>query len=82
MRQKQRWGDALRIVRAARKQTQVTIARGAGISAGHLNMIEGGHRVPSTATLEALCDELWIPVAMMARIAENPEKALGIEAVA
>ena len=73
------WGTALRIVRAARSMNQSEVAAEANITASHLSLLESDRRTPSVSSVGKLCNVLGIAHSDLARIAEDPAKALGIE---
>lgn len=74
------WGTALRIVRAARSMDQAAVATEADISAAHLSLLENDKRSPSVSVVGKICGVLGIAHSDLARIAEDPAKALGIGA--
>ena len=75
---KQRLGLALRMVRTVRREKLDRVAERAGIGKAHLSLIENGRRSPSLPALERLCGALGVSHVALARIAEDPEGALGL----
>jgi transcriptional regulator with XRE-family HTH domain len=63
-------GRAIRRVRQTKHLTIKAAARKAGMSAGHLGVIERGHSNPRLKTLFSLADALGVTVAEIMRAAE------------
>lgn len=66
-------GKAIRQLRDKRGMTQETLAHAAGVTVGHLSMIERGHSNPTWATVKA------IAAALDASMVELTKLAMGFE---
>lgn len=67
-------GKAIRQVRKERSMTQEALAQEAGVTVGHLSMIERGHSNPTWATVKAIAVALEVPLAGMAKLATDLER--------
>jgi transcriptional regulator with XRE-family HTH domain len=70
-------GRAIRRVRQAKHLTIEAAARKAGMSAGHLGVIERGHGNPRLETLSSLADALGATVEEIVRAAESEASRRG-----
>jgi len=59
-------GKAIRQLREERGMTQEALAQEAGITVGHMSMIERGHSNPTWATVKAIAASLRMTVAELA----------------
>jgi transcriptional regulator with XRE-family HTH domain len=53
-------GKAIRQLRARQSMTQEALAQAAGVTVGHLSMIERGHSNPTWATAKRLAEALQV----------------------
>lgn len=60
-------GKAIRPLREERGMTQEALAQEAGITVGHMSMIERGHSNPTWATVKAIAAALGVPMVELAR---------------
>jgi transcriptional regulator with XRE-family HTH domain len=58
-------GNAIKLIRTARKLTQRKLAKQLEVSANYLSLIESDKRDPSLAFLNRLAAQLGIPLAML-----------------
>lgn len=63
-------GKAVRQLREERGVTQEALAQDAGVTVGHMSMIERGHSNPTWATVKAIASALDSPMADLAQLAE------------
>lgn len=66
-------GKAIRQLREERGMTQEALAQEAGITVGHMSMIERGHSNPTWATVKAIAIGLDISMAELAAISQKLE---------
>jgi transcriptional regulator with XRE-family HTH domain len=66
-------GKAIRQLREERGMTQEALAQEAGITVGHMSMIERGHSNPTWATVSAIARSVGIAIAALAKLAETFE---------
>jgi len=64
-------GKAIRQLREERGMTQEALAQEAGITVGHMSMIERGHSNPTWGTVRSVARALKVPVAGLAKLAED-----------
>lgn len=67
-------GKAIRQLRDKRGMTQEALAHAAGVTVGHLSMIERGHSNPTWATVKAIGLALEMPITELARLAAELEQ--------
>jgi transcriptional regulator with XRE-family HTH domain len=68
-------GKAIRQLREERGTTQEALAQEAGITVGHMSMIERGHSNPTWATVKSISHGLGVSVVELAGLVEQIEKA-------
>jgi transcriptional regulator with XRE-family HTH domain len=73
----QNLGRAIRRVRQAKRLTVEAAARRAGMSAGHLGVVERGRGNPRLKTLSSLADALGVTVEEVVRAAESEASRRG-----
>jgi transcriptional regulator with XRE-family HTH domain len=61
-------GKAIRQLRTERGMTQEALAHAAGVTVGHLSMIERGHSNPTWATVKSVATALGMSVVEVSRI--------------
>lgn len=66
-------GKAIRQLRDKRGMTQEALAHAAGVTVGHLSMIERGYSNPTWATMKAIAQALDDTLASLAGLAERLE---------
>jgi transcriptional regulator with XRE-family HTH domain len=66
-------GKAIRQLRNERGLTQEALAQEAGVTVGHLSMIERGHSNPTWATVKAVSSALDISMADLSKLAARFE---------
>jgi transcriptional regulator with XRE-family HTH domain len=66
-------GKAIRQLRQERGMTQEALAQEAGITVGHMSMIERGHSNPTWATVRAIASALNLPLTEVAAVAARFE---------
>lgn len=66
-------GKAIRQLRDKRGITQEALAHAAGVTVGHLSMIERGHSNPTWATVKSIAQALNVPMDKMAKLANDLE---------
>jgi transcriptional regulator with XRE-family HTH domain len=66
-------GKAIRQLREERGMTQEALAQEAGITVGHMSMIERGHSNPTWGTAKSIADALLIRLGELATLAETLE---------
>jgi transcriptional regulator with XRE-family HTH domain len=64
-------GDAIKLIRTARKQRQVVLAKQVGVSPNYFSMVEANKRVPSLEFLEKVAAELEVPAGLFLLWAES-----------
>lgn len=64
-------GKAIRHHREERGMTQEALAQEAGVTVGHMSMIERGHSNPTWATVSAITVALGTSMTEMAKTAER-----------
>ncbi len=64
-------GKAIRQLREERGMTQEALAQEAGVTVGHMSMIERGHSNPTWATVKAITGALGVPMVELVERAEN-----------
>lgn len=64
-------GKAIRQLREERGMTQEALAQEAGITVGHMSMLERGHSNPTWATVKAIASALGMTVATLAQAADT-----------
>jgi transcriptional regulator with XRE-family HTH domain len=62
-------GKAIRQLRDKRGMTQEALAHAAGVTVGHLSMIERGHSNPTWATVKAIAAALDAPMVELTKLA-------------
>lgn len=68
-------GKAIRQLRDKRGMTQEALAHAAGVTVGHLSMIERGHSNPTWATVKAIATALDASMIELTRLAVQFEEA-------
>lgn len=63
-------GKAIRQLREERGMTQEALAQEAGITVGHMSMIERGHSNPTWGTVTGIANALEVRMADVAKLAE------------
>jgi transcriptional regulator with XRE-family HTH domain len=66
-------GKAIRQLRQERDMTQEALAHAAGITVGHLSMIERGHSNPTWGTVKRAATALGVPMSNLAQVSERFE---------
>lgn len=66
-------GKAIRQLREERGMTQEALAQEAGVTVGHMSMIERGHSNPTWATVKSLATVFGVAVSELAQKAEKFE---------
>ncbi len=66
-------GKAIRQLREERGKTQEALAQEAGITVGHMSMIERGHSNPTWATVKAIAAALGESMAELAKVSDKLE---------
>ena len=66
-------GKTIRQLREERGMTQEVLAQEAGVTVGHMSMIERGHSNPTWATVKAVTVALSTRLAELAKLAETLE---------
>jgi XRE family aerobic/anaerobic benzoate catabolism transcriptional regulator len=66
-------GKAIRQLREERGMTQEALAQEAGITVGHMSMIERGHSNPTWATVRGIARACGVSLADIARAAESQD---------
>lgn len=66
-------GKAIRQLREERDMTQEALAQEAGVTVGHMSMIERGHSNPTWATVKAICVALGVSMVELTKIIEKFE---------
>jgi len=66
-------GKAIRQLREERGMTQEALAQEAGITVGHMSMIERGHSNPTWATVKAIASALSLSLVELATVASRLE---------
>jgi transcriptional regulator with XRE-family HTH domain len=61
-------GKAIRQLREGRGMTQEALAQEAGITVGHMSMIERGHSNPTWSTIKGIASALEISIADIATL--------------
>lgn len=61
-------GKAIRQLREERGMTQEALAQEAGITVGHMSMIERGHSNPTWSTIKGIASALEISIADIATL--------------
>jgi len=64
-------GKAIRQLREERGMTQEALAQDAGVTVGHMSMIERGHSNPTWATVKAIAAGLGVSMVELTRLAEK-----------
>lgn len=64
-------GKAIRQLRNERGITQEALAQEAGVTVGHLSMIERGHSNPTWATVKAIAAALEVSMVDLAKLATS-----------
>jgi transcriptional regulator with XRE-family HTH domain len=62
-------GKAVRQLREERGMTQEVLAQEAGVTVGHMSMIERGHSNPTWATVKAVARALSVSMTKVAELA-------------
>ena len=62
-------GKAIRQLREERGMTQESLAQEAGVTVGHMSMIERGHSNPTWATVKAIAGALDVPMVDLTKLA-------------
>ena len=66
-------GEAIRQLRDKRGMTQEALAHAAGVTVGHLSMIERGHSNPTWATVKAITAALGASMVDLAKLSSEFE---------
>ena len=66
-------GKAIRQLRDKRGMTQEALAHAAGVTVGHLSMIERGHSNPTWATVKAIAAALGASMVDLAKLSSDSE---------
>jgi XRE family transcriptional regulator, aerobic/anaerobic benzoate catabolism transcriptional regulator len=66
-------GKAIRQLRDERGMTQEALAQEAGVTVGHMSMIERGHSNPTWATVKAVARVLGASMSELAKLADRQE---------
>ncbi|MBW8060210.1 MAG: helix-turn-helix transcriptional regulator [Solirubrobacterales bacterium] len=66
-------GKAIRQLRDKRGMTQEALAHAAGVTVGHLSMIERGHSNPTWATVKAIAAALDASMIELTKLASTHE---------
>jgi len=64
-------GKAIRQFREERGMTQEALAQEAGVTVGHMSMIERGHSNPTWGTVKGIAKALGIRMGELARMADS-----------
>lgn len=64
-------GKAIRQLREERGMTQEALAQEAGITVGHMSMIERGHSNPTWGTVRSISAAFAISIADLAKLSEK-----------
>jgi transcriptional regulator with XRE-family HTH domain len=64
-------GKAIRQLRDKRGLTQEALAHAAGVTVGHLSMIERGHSNPTWGTVEGISRALGVSISELAALADG-----------
>lgn len=64
-------GKAIRQLRDKRGMTQEALAHAAGVTVGHLSMIERGHSNPTWGTIKGIAKALGTPMGELAKLADR-----------
>lgn len=67
-------GKAIRQLREERSMTQEALAQEAGVTVGHMSMIERGHSNPTWGTVKGIAAALDVMVADLAKLSLAFEK--------
>jgi transcriptional regulator with XRE-family HTH domain len=67
-------GKAIRQLREERGMTQEALAQEAGVTVGHMSMIERGHSNPTWATVKAVAAGLNMPMVDLAKLTAQFEQ--------
>lgn len=67
-------GKAIRQLRDKRGMTQEALAHAAGVTVGHLSMIERGHSNPTWGTMKGIARALGTRIGQLAQIADSLEE--------
>lgn len=67
-------GKAIRQLREERSMTQEALAQEAGVTVGHMSMIERGHSNPTWATVKAIAAALDSSMADLAKLATKLDR--------
>jgi transcriptional regulator with XRE-family HTH domain len=67
-------GKAIRQLREERDMTQEALAQEAGVTVGHMSMIERGHSNPTWATVKSIAGALSATMVDLTRLAVKLEK--------
>lgn len=67
-------GKAIRQLRDKRGMTQEALAHAAGVTVGHLSMIERGHSNPTWATVKAVAAALDVSMTELSKRTEDFER--------
>jgi transcriptional regulator with XRE-family HTH domain len=71
------YGDAIRVVREARRMTQQQVAKIAEVEQSYLSLLETGQREPSLSVLGRVSRALHLPLFALAYLASS-EEALAV----
>lgn len=64
-------GEAIRQLREERGMTQESLAQEAGVTVGHMSMIERGHSNPTWATVKAIATALEASMVDLTKLADQ-----------
>lgn len=67
-------GKAIRQLREKRDMTQEALAQEAGVTVGHMSMIERGHSNPTWATVKSISSALEASMTELSGLVEQIEK--------
>lgn len=66
-------GKAIRQLREERGMTQEALAQEAGVTVGHMSMIERGHSNPTWGTVSGIASALGVSIAEVAKLSSSFE---------
>jgi transcriptional regulator with XRE-family HTH domain len=66
-------GKAIRQLREERDMTQEALAQEAGVTVGHMSMIERGHSNPTWATVKAISAALGLSIVELTKLSVSLE---------
>jgi transcriptional regulator with XRE-family HTH domain len=69
-------GDAIKIIRTARKIKQIELAESLGVSANYISLIEAGKKTPSIKFLRQIAFKLKVPAGLFLLWSETETQSL------